>query len=143
MNCCASGVSRCGLTGNSEVVLDSSAVLALLFGEPGGEKVQELLPRAAISAVNVCEVLSRLARAGVPREAAETSLACLDLPVAEFRAEEAAAAAAMVFRGGAEAGLSLGDRACLATAGILGLPAITADRQWASLTSAVEIRLIR
>jgi ribonuclease VapC len=37
-------------------------------------------------------------------------------------------------------GLSLGDRICLATAGILGLPAVTSDRAWAGLAGiAVEV----
>lgn len=42
-----------------------------------------------------------------------------------------------------EAGLSLGDRACLALAGALGLPAVTADRIWPDLRLPVEIRVVR
>jgi PIN domain nuclease of toxin-antitoxin system len=41
------------------------------------------------------------------------------------------------------AGLSLGDRACLALASALGLPAITADRRWPSLALGVEVRVLR
>jgi len=41
------------------------------------------------------------------------------------------------------AGLSLGDRACLATAHVLGLRAVTADRRWSGLSLGVKIDLIR
>lgn len=42
-----------------------------------------------------------------------------------------------------EAGLSLADRACLALAGRLGVPAVTADRTWLSLDIGVEVIGIR
>lgn len=41
------------------------------------------------------------------------------------------------------AGLSLADRACLALARRLGVPAVTADRAWGDLDVGVEVRLIR
>jgi len=41
-------------------------------------------------------------------------------------------------------GLSLGDRACLATAQVLGnLPVLTADRAWADLNIDLKITLVR
>ena len=40
-------------------------------------------------------------------------------------------------------GLSLGDRACLGLARLLGVPALTADRKWSGLDIGVEVRLIR
>ncbi len=39
--------------------------------------------------------------------------------------------------------LSLGDAACLATARVLGMPVLTANRAWAALPVGVEVRLIR
>jgi len=42
------------------------------------------------------------------------------------------------------AGLSLGDRSCLALARRLGLPVLTADRAWADLPRlGVTVRLLR
>jgi len=42
-----------------------------------------------------------------------------------------------------EAGLSLGDRACLALADAMGCPAVTADRAWSSIDIGVSVVLIR
>lgn len=41
------------------------------------------------------------------------------------------------------AGLSLGDRACLATAHRLELPTLTADWAWSELDFEVDVQLIR
>ena len=40
-------------------------------------------------------------------------------------------------------GLSLGDRACLALAELLGVPALTSDRAWATLNLGIQVELIR
>ena len=52
-----------------EVVLDASALIALVNKEPGGEKVRPVMPHAIISAVNFCETVQRLRRGGIPLEA--------------------------------------------------------------------------
>lgn len=124
------------------VVLDASAVLAMLFEEPGGEQVAEAFADAAISAVNLAEVLGRLARDGVPEDRLATIEARLRrrLRVVDFGAGLAGAAARLAI---GRAGLSLGDRACIATAQWLGLPALTAERMRAPLGPGVEVRLIR
>jgi ribonuclease VapC len=40
------------------------------------------------------------------------------------------------------AGLSFGDRACLALADSLDVPALTSDRAWASLNLNIRVQLI-
>ncbi len=40
-------------------------------------------------------------------------------------------------------GLSLADRACLALASDLEVPAVTADRSWRDLDIGVEVELVR
>lgn len=125
------------------VVLDASAVLALLQGEAGADIVADLLPRGAMSAVNLSEVVAKLTDHGMPADAARTALDGLPIEVHPFDRDAAYAAGELrrVTRG---AGLSLGDRACLALAMRLGVPAVTADRAWASLAAdIVRITVIR
>jgi ribonuclease VapC len=127
----------------SEAVLDASALLALLNQEEGGEEVGELVVAgAAISAVNLSEVASRLGLAGMPESLIREALDPLGLDAVPFDQELAYQAAELTTRT-KSAGLSLGDRACLALARRLGLPAVTADRAWARLKLDVQIRVIR
>jgi PIN domain nuclease of toxin-antitoxin system len=126
----------------SEVVLDASAVLALLNQEPGSETISQFLDRAAISAVNFSEVIAKLAEAGVPRVAAVQILDSLSLEVTAF--DQAQAIEAGMLRPITKSlGLSLGDRACLTLGLALKQPVVTTDRQWANLNIAIEIRVVR
>ena len=127
---------------SSGAVLDASALLALLDGEPGQEVVAPLLPGAVIGSVNLAEVVGKLAERGMPEAEIREALDGLALEV--HPVDETLAYATGVLRPGTrEHGLSLGDRACLALAATLGLPAYTADRVWAQLDLDVEVRLIR
>ena len=123
-------------------MLDSSAVLALLNGERGSDVVRENLAQATISAVNIAEVVTRLARAGEQRGAIQEVLNLLDLTVADFDDGLAKDTGMLVVKT-AKAGLSLGDRACLALAAREDLPALTADRAWSNLEIGVEVRFVR
>lgn len=126
------------------VVLDSSAVLALAFAEPGADQVAAVLDGAAISAVNESEVLAALIRSGATINQAKAVVAMLALAAIPFDSALAAAAAEL-FPKTRHAGLSLGDRCCLALAAHLGRPAVTADRGWRRVLHDVpaEVRLIR
>jgi PIN domain nuclease of toxin-antitoxin system len=124
-------------------VLDASAVLALLHGEPGANVVRPLVERSVISSVNWAEVLQRaLARVKVEVRDVREDLGALGLQVLPFTEDEAEVTA-WLWPTTRRAGLSLGDRACLSLAHRLGLPVITADRGWAALGLEVEVRLIR
>jgi PIN domain nuclease of toxin-antitoxin system len=124
------------------MVFDASAVLALLAGEPGAEVVRASLPNAVISTVNLSEVGAKLADRGVKEPAIRNAISLLGLEVVAF--DEAAAYAAAAMRPATRhLGLSLGDRACLALAASRGVPALTTDRNWASLAIGVEVRLAR
>ena len=125
-----------------DVVLDASALLALLQGEPGAEVIEALLDRSAISAVNWSEVVQRLLRRGLALADVAPDLGALDLAVVPFDAEQAETAADLegVTRA---AGLSLAARACLALARETRVPAFTADHSWESVDVGVEIRLVR
>lgn len=124
------------------MVLDASALLVLINSEPGAEAVADALAGASISAVNLCEVVTKMMDFGVPPDEAWGEAADLVPIVVDF-GPELACAAARLRSATRSAGLSLGDRACLALAGHLQLPALTADRSWKALPVGVEIRLIR
>lgn len=126
----------------SALVFDASALLALLNEEPGAEVVQELVHRASISSVNWCEAFGRLRQAGVPHDALRDEMAETGVEVIAFERGDAEAAGDLLPRTRAH-GLSLADRACLALASRLSVPAVTADRAWAELDVGVEIICIR
>jgi ribonuclease VapC len=125
-----------------EAVLDASAVLADLQNEPGGEVVRIAAPRAAVSAVNFAEVITKLIDKGMPGKDAQA--------LAETAAYQVIAAdqtratlAGLMHEKTRRTGISLGDRFCLALAQESGLPAVTADRRWKTLDLGIEIDLIR
>ena len=124
-----------------EVVIDASALLALLNSEPGAELVAEALSTGAASAVNLCEVVAKLCDAGMPEKSIDLVMQPLGIKV-PFDNEQAFQAG-MLRVATKGAGLSLGDRACLNLAKKLGVPALTADRSWAGIDVGVEIKVIR
>ena len=126
----------------SECVLDASALIAFLRREPGGAAVASSFAEAVISTVNLTEVVTRMIDEGFsPGRAAEV-VAQTTVETIPFD-EGLALEAGFLRRATRHLGLSLGDRACLALAARLGVPALTADRRWAELEVGVEVRLIR
>ena len=112
----------------SSYVLDSSAVLAVVQLEPGAGMVEAAMAEGAIlTTVNLSEVVARLTESGLSEQDIRRALARLEFAIVEFDAE-------LAFQAGLlrpltrHAGLSLGDRACLALARQLQLPVLTADR---------------
>jgi PIN domain nuclease of toxin-antitoxin system len=122
--------------------------LAYLRDEPGALVVENALTQGAyISIVNWTEVLSKVADFGEDPEALSqrlenegilrNSLEILPLT------EEDALLIAQLRPLTKSAGLSLGDRSCLALGKRLGLPVLTADRSWTTFDLGVEVRPIR
>ena len=124
------------------VVFDSSAVLAITFGERGADRAVDALGEGVLSAVNASEVVARLVERGDGDEEARETLRYLGLPIRPFD-EGLAIAAGQLRRTTREHGLSLGDRACIALARRERTPVLTADRRWAALDLGVVVRLIR
>jgi ribonuclease VapC len=126
----------------SEVVLDASALLALVQKETGAEQVIPLMPQAVISAVNFCETVQRLRRGGMPLESVTMVLTPLvPEPVVFDRAT--AYVAASIHEKTRGQGISFGDCACLALALMRGVPAVTAERKWDQCDIGVQIIRIR
>ncbi|KQN36430.1 twitching motility protein PilT [Sphingomonas sp. Leaf407] len=113
----------------TSVVLDASAVLALVRDEPGADKVAPHIGRAAISAVNLQEVIKELLLSGLDEGTTRELLDELRLDVCAHDVEAAYVAAALHSQT-RQYGRGLGDRSCLALAVQLGVPALTADREW-------------
>ncbi len=130
------------MNGEPVHILDASALMAHLNEEPGAEVVEELAAGAAISSVNWCEAYGKLRTAGVDAallNATMSQTGIAILPFDETDARNAGELAPITRR----FGLSLADRACLALAARLGVPAVTADRAWVDLDVGVEIVCIR
>lgn len=125
----------------SESVWDASAVLALLQQEAGWEALAAE-PPGVVGAVNLSEVVAKLADAGMPRDAIRTSLSELSLRVHPLD-EDQAVRAGMLRPATRALGLSLGDRCCLALGSALDLPVLTTDRRWDELDSGPEVRRMR
>lgn len=123
-------------------LLDASAVLALVRGEPGADRVQSRVHQARISSVNLGEVIAKFMDWDLSRQDALDWMVQLNLPVVPF-SSEMAVETGLLRQSTRKYGLSFGDRACLATARAAGLPVMTADRNWAQLDLNVEIQVIR
>lgn len=125
-----------------EVVIDASALLALLNAEPGADVVAEAVPDGVISAVNLSEVVAKLCGAGMPEKAIHQALQPLGLEIVPFD-EEQAYQAGLLRVATQDTGISLGDRACLGLAKMLGVVVLMADRTWAGLSVGATIKVIR
>lgn len=120
-------------------LLDASALLAYILGEPGADAVDRELDDCAMSVVNASETAEILRRKGVPIEKAISDLAAMTLPWVAPNIDTAMCAARL----SVHKGLSLGDRFCIAEAQVRGAPVLTADRAWASHALGVSVELIR
>ena len=129
-------------------VLDASAFLAYLRDEPGAEIVENaLIDGCYISIINWVEVLSKVVDLGetpdeIIKRLRDEGLLENSLEIIACNEEDAITIAK--FRPLTKsAGLSLGDRACLALGKRLNLPVLTADKVWTSLSLGITITLIR
>lgn len=124
-------------------LLDASALLASLNEEDGADVVESALTDAAISTINVAEVASKLSEYGWSQadiaplfEQLQLTILPFDLPAALLTGQLRPLTKTI--------GLSLGDRACIATALTRGLSILTADRNWATLKiSGLSVSLLR
>jgi PIN domain nuclease of toxin-antitoxin system len=124
------------------VVLDASAMLAYLQDEPGSEVVDGVLAESVMSSVNWAEVVQKLIAAGVEVDGMLDDLQALGLRIEPFTPEDGELTGRL-WEQTRQAGLSLGDRACLSLGLRSQCPVLTSDRAWASLSLSLDVQVIR
>jgi PIN domain nuclease of toxin-antitoxin system len=125
----------------THVVLDASAILALLKGERGANKVAGVIVDASVCVINQAEVISHFVHLGAPLDEVRGMLDAL--PYTVVAADDALAWEAGSLRAvTASAGLSLGDRFCLALAKRFGVAAYTADKAWKDVASEAGAKIV-
>lgn len=125
-------------------VLDASALLAVLYREPGSVVVERYFAQAVVSSVNFSEVAAKLSDRGIDSQEVLEILSGLSLEVREFDTELALMAGTLR-EATRPLGLSLGDRACLALGIAEGAPILTTDRAWAGvpIETTAEVVIVR
>ncbi len=128
---------------NNNVILDSSALLALLKNEPGANIVESLLGAITMSSINVSEVATVLLDSEMTLEECQNIILPFISAIVPYD-EEQAFLTADLRKKTKSYGLSLGDRACISLGQKLQLPIYTADKIWGKLKlENTEIKLIR
>ena len=126
----------------SKIIFDASTLLALINDEKGSDLVNEHLPDAIMSAINISEVAACLTNLGMPIKDSKNIINSLITNIEIFDSEQAYIAADLRSKT-KSLGLSLGDRACLSLAIAKDLPILTADKAWLKLKIGVNIKSIR
>jgi ribonuclease VapC len=125
---------------NEAVVLDASAVLALMAGEPGEDAVAAVLPGALLSAVNLAEVVSKLAERGMPAAQAHADALALGIDVVALDGDLGLDVGALRPLTRA-ASLSLGARSCLALARLHQAAVLTTEVRWEPVAKVVGVTI--
>jgi len=127
----------------NKVLFDSSALLTLIQQENGYEELENVVANAVISSVNLSEVISVLSRSMVPKEKIEEIITSSITDVIPFAREEAMLSGELINQTKAF-GLSLGDRACIATGILYNLKVYTTNQIWRKLKlKDFELVLVR
>ncbi len=128
---------------SNRILLDTSALIALIKKESGYQKIEEVLPYSAISSVNLCELASILARNNILENEIDEIIEDIVPEVIPF-CENIAIKAGKLSKYSAKYGLSLGDKACLSTAEYYSMNVYTTDKIWSELeTLNIAINVIR
>ena len=125
-------------------ILDTSALLAHLWQEPGEARVAQLLltEHCLLGATNLAEVVTKMTERGLPVSEVSTVVNSLNVDIIPLTQKQAEVAG-ILRQTTRHLGLSLGDRACLALAKTMDGIAITADRPWQALNLGIAIECIR
>jgi ribonuclease VapC len=124
-------------------VMDASALLALMQGEPGSDVVDELIQdqECVASSVNIAEVGTKLIDKGLAPAQLARTLKELNVQPIDFDLEQATLCASLRLST-KHVGLSIGDRACLALAQLVKGTAVTGDSAWSDVAEAVDVKVL-
>ena len=126
----------------NSVVLDASAILAVVHREKGFEKVVPHLDGGLVSAVNFAEVLKKAVERDMELLTVRQLLQNFAIIVVPFDSLQAAETARLwpLVR---SLGLSFADRACLALGILRAAAVLTADARIGEAELPVKIKMIR
>jgi len=124
------------------IVLDSSALLAVILKERGADKVAATFPNAVISAATLTEILSKALQRGLPTDGSYRRILNFGIAVMPVTATHARITAE-ASRAPRELDLSLGDRLCIALAISLSCELVTSDRGIEGFMAGIPIMLFR
>jgi ribonuclease VapC len=125
-------------------ILDTSALLAYLWKEPGEARVAQLLTaeHCLLGTTNLAELVSKIVEQGFPHGEIQNLVNSFNVDIVPL-SQEQALLSGVLRQTTRHLGLSLGDRACLALTKTLGGIAVTADRPWLTLDIDIAIECIR
>lgn len=126
----------------TSVVLDASAMIAFLRGEPGAESVSKRVSGALISTMNYSEVLKKTIEVGGSADAVRVHMSALPISIVPFDLEQAVSTATL-YPLVKSVGLSFADRACLNLGMRHGAVVLTTDRRMTQTSASVKVELIR
>ena len=106
------------------------------------DKAMEHIPNGMVSSVNLAEVYSKTHDLKMTLDGMKWAVDTLRLTHVPFTNDDAMVVGAMR-EPTRKAGISLGDRACLALGISRRVPIITAEKRWIELGLDADIRLIR
>jgi ribonuclease VapC len=126
------------------VVVDASAVIALIAQEKGHEIVKGIIRNSIISTLNASEVAKYLIEhKGLEKAYARSLLERLVFEITPFDSNQCFDTAELIIQT-KQYGLSLADRACISLALTKGYPVYTGDRAWSKVKiENLNVHLIR
>lgn len=127
----------------ADALLDTSVLIAFIFGEAHDVNEDTVLAGGAIASVNLAETISVMRQKGGTEAEIQDTLRELNLDVVTFNGAMADLAGTLIPQA-RKLNIGLGDCACIATGLVLRLPIWTADRDWLKLDApGADIKLIR
>ena len=126
----------------SRLVLDASAVTAVLRGERGHEKVVPHLRGGLISSVNLAEVYCTARMYGSSPDKDEITIRTMQLTVVPFDDQQAKIVAS-IYKATLGSTVGIADRVCMSLGILHGLPVLTGDHEWLEHEVPLEVRVFR